>query len=99
MNRIVDAITQGAEGVKVELERHAAMPRVLDQPGKVPRDRGHQPQEVGERRLAAPQRVHRLIARGHGAAKKRLRALDQPELRIVLAAESLESDERLKQES
>src|ERR1700737_2202957 len=60
--------------------------------------RGDQPQEVVERCLAPAQRVNRLIALRHGAVEKRLHPVDQTELRIVLAAESLKGDERLEEE-
>src|SRR6266567_1278305 len=72
---------------------------ILDQPGKVARHRGEQPEEIAQRRLAASPRVRRLIALRYGAVEKRLHAIDQAELRIVLAAKSLETDERLEQES
>ena len=49
--------------------------------------------------MGAPCNLHRLVAITHGAVEKRLNAFDQTELWVVLAAEPLEADECLEQES
>src|SRR6202011_4002557 len=88
IHRSVDAITEAVEALEIELNAHAAVTRVLDQAGKVTRHRGDQPQEVAERRLAPPQRLDGLITLRHGTPEKRLHAVDQTKLRIVLAAKT-----------
>ena len=80
------------------LTPHAAVPGVLDQPREIARHRCGKAIQFAERLLGAPHCLHRLIALSRGAVDERLDALDQTELRIVLAPEPLEGNERLEQE-
>src|SRR5215469_6678329 len=91
-------MAETVETLEVEIDPHATVPRLFDQPCEVARHRRDQAEEVAERDLGAPHRLHRLVALAHGTVEKRSDAFDQTELWIVLAAEPLEADERLKQQ-
>ena len=91
-------VAEAVETLEVEIDPHAAVPGVFDQPREIARHRCDEAIQFAERLLGAPRCLHRLIALSHGAVDERLDALDQTELGVVLAPEPLESDERLEQE-
>src|SRR6516164_1475011 len=95
----MDAGTETIEALKIKFHPHSAMARVLDEPGKVTRQRSDQPQELANCRLTPSQCFHRLITLCHCAIEKWLNAVDQTELRIILATKSFECNERFEQES